>query len=208
MSMWRVLRAVVLTVVVVLTWAQCANQCNKQGVCNKYGRCECYDGFQGGDCSERGFLAAYNANCCPRNLVEPVCMFTGVCPYGEAWSDPATATDTAHASMECSNRGICDRSTSKCECQQGFTGNACQRLSCNLDCSSNGACLSLESYATNYRSTDTTVQYDYSTPWDKEKVFGCVCDYGFTSYDCAERKRVRAQLNSPQCARRSCVRPA
>ena len=34
-----------------------------------------------------------------------------ICPFGAAWSDQATATDTAHNSAECSNRGICDRST-------------------------------------------------------------------------------------------------
>jgi len=34
-----------------------------------------------------------------------------ICPFGAAWSDQATAIDTAHNSAECSNRGICDRST-------------------------------------------------------------------------------------------------
>ncbi len=49
-------------------------------------RCTCYDGFMGADCSLR------------------------ICPFGAAWSDQATATDVAHQSAECSNRGICDRS--------------------------------------------------------------------------------------------------
>ena len=31
------------------------------------------------------------------------------CPLGPAWADQATATDTAHALAECSNRGLCDR---------------------------------------------------------------------------------------------------
>ena len=38
-------------------------------------------------------------------------LFLKICPFGAAWSDQATATDTAHNSAECSNRGICDRST-------------------------------------------------------------------------------------------------
>lgn len=26
----------------------------------------------------------------------------------------------------------------------------------------------------------------YSTPWDAERIFGCVCDYGFTGVDCLQ----------------------
>lgn len=52
-----------------------------------FNRCLCYDRYQGGDCSER------------------------ICPFGLAWSDQATATDTAHNLAECSNRGLCDRTT-------------------------------------------------------------------------------------------------
>lgn len=32
-----------------------------------------------------------------------------VCPYDVAWNDMPTATDTAHALAECSNRGNCNR---------------------------------------------------------------------------------------------------
>jgi len=38
-----------------------------------------------------------------------------------------TAADTAHALAECSNAGICNRGTGKCECFDGFEGDACQR---------------------------------------------------------------------------------
>ncbi|CAM9265573.1 unnamed protein product, partial [Heterosigma akashiwo] len=65
---------------------QCANNCNNQGTCVDR-VCECYTGFQGADCSER------------------------TCPFGPAWADQATKTDTAHGSAECSNMGICDRTT-------------------------------------------------------------------------------------------------
>jgi hypothetical protein len=34
-----------------------------------------------------------------------------ICPHSAAWSDQAIATDVAHQPSECSNRGICDRST-------------------------------------------------------------------------------------------------
>lgn len=50
-------------------------------------RCICADGFMGADCSLRK------------------------CPYDNAWSDYAYATNKAHAPAECSNRGLCDRSS-------------------------------------------------------------------------------------------------
>lgn len=69
--------------------AVCPNHCNNNGLCDKYGRCECSAGYMGADCSER------------------------ICPSGAAWADQSYGTDEAHSLMECSNRGICDRSTGK-----------------------------------------------------------------------------------------------
>ena len=43
-----------------------------------------------------------------------------------------------HSIMECSNRGICDRVTGTCGCLPGFEGLACERTTCESDCSSNG----------------------------------------------------------------------
>ena len=114
-------------------FAICPSSCNQQGTCNKYGtliysfthplthssthplihspthllgRCKCADGFQGADCSER------------------------TCPTGAAWSDQASTTDTAHALAECSNRGTCTRNSGVCVCMDGFTGSACERMTC------------------------------------------------------------------------------
>jgi hypothetical protein len=70
-----------------------------------------------------------------------------VCPFGPAWSGMALANDTAHQSVECSNRGICDRTQGTCNCQSGFTGTACERLACSNDCSSSGKCISYYDYA-------------------------------------------------------------
>ena len=46
------------------------------------------------------------------------------CPAGPAFSSKAYSVDVAHSAAECSNRGICDRATSVCECLEGFIGDA------------------------------------------------------------------------------------
>jgi hypothetical protein len=51
----------------------------------------------------------------------------GSCAKGVAWADKASAANTAHSQMECSNQGTCDRTTGLCACTQGFTGRACER---------------------------------------------------------------------------------
>ena len=82
--------------------------CSGHGFCNSAPTyvCTCSQGWQGGDCSER------------------------TCPVGKAWFDLPSANDVAHAEVECSNMGICDRVTGKCACHKGFEGEACQYRSC------------------------------------------------------------------------------
>ena len=53
----------------------------RHGTCDKFFRCTCQEGFQGSDCSER------------------------TCPFGNAWSDMAYATDYAHASANAPTEG-------------------------------------------------------------------------------------------------------
>ncbi len=36
--------------------------------------------------------------------------------------------------------------------------------------------------------------YEYSSVWDADIVFGCVCDAGFTGYDCSRRCAQRLQF--------------
>ena len=52
---------------------------------------------------------------------------TEECPMGPAWADKAYEIDSAHRDLECSNAGICDRSSGLCKCFDGFAGSACQR---------------------------------------------------------------------------------
>ena len=157
-----------------------ANQwtCSGRGRCRRATmQCLCYDGFQGHDCNER------------------------VCPFGAAWFDEASADDTAHASAECSNRGVCNRVTGMCMCQHGFSGGSCNRLDCpagdasgNNVCAGNGQCLSMRELAEARRdgeglsapleygsAFDSAAAFAFADAWDAAHVFGCACDHQHNS---------------------------
>ena len=110
-EMRRPTRAVLLTAVVAAAWllgpaeGHCPNHCSGHGRCTGGSllKCSCQSGWAGGDCSLH------------------------MCPSARAWTDMATADDTAHAPAMCSNRGDCDFSTGVCKCQRGFEGRACER---------------------------------------------------------------------------------
>jgi hypothetical protein len=133
--------------------------------------CECHDGFLG-DCQTRS------------------------CPVGPAWFQEPILTDHAHDLLvECSNMGICDRSTGLCECRSGFEGNACERMTCSssnsdLPCSGRGRCLSLRRLAAAHRNYEYSVSVaqpvSYGTQpgsaltWDADRIYGCSPDlYGY-----------------------------
>ncbi|KAJ1456364.1 hypothetical protein M885DRAFT_517875 [Pelagophyceae sp. CCMP2097] len=152
---------------------QCHNNCNKQGLCavGKFGAistCECFSGYQGPDCALRS------------------------CRSAPAWADVPNGTDTAHDTALCSNRGYCDHVVGYCVCEIGFEGFACERLSCPNDCSGRGECLSVKEAAAKYdgfhlnrsshRYSEGETRYDL---WDATMLRGCVCDPGYSSFDCS-----------------------
>jgi hypothetical protein len=111
-----------------------------------------------------------------------------VYPYGTTEMFPkvvdsaGTALDnSAHAYMECSNKGICDRTTGMCECFVGYDGSACQRASCPNDCSGHGTCESISKLASNEFSNVYAL-------WDKDATMGCNCDAGYGAADCSTRE--------------------
>ena len=104
-SCWAAVAVALLVInaIVHLADAQpCPNSCNGHGRCSNPDRtCYCFTGYLGPDCSRLS------------------------CPYGAAWVDLAAGNDNAHNAAECSNMGLCDRSTGTCTCRTGFGGKVC-----------------------------------------------------------------------------------
>lgn len=145
------------------------NNCNSHGTCDTANsRCICYNGW-GSDTD----VAVYKA---------PDCSLR-VCPSDRAWVDIPTGPNSAHALAECSNAGICDRTSGRCRCFAGYEGEACQRSACpgTPVCSGHGKCVSMKQMATEPNALPFGGAYSYggneaTTTWDENKIFGCVCD--------------------------------
>jgi hypothetical protein len=152
------------------TFAGCPNSCNGHGRCLDVSRCECFGSWTGGDCSQRK------------------------CPIGVAWHDIPSADDVAHApGAICSNRGTCDDRTGECTCMQGFEGAACERMACSPECDAHGTCNSMRRHADLVDPGSETVgsqpkgSIPYKNNWDADMIYGCTCDTGYGSWNCATR---------------------
>jgi len=162
----------------------CPNGCSGNGICANVSTglfCGCFPGFVGIDCSQR------------------------VCTSGLAWVGIPDSNDSVHRPFsECSNMGYCDRKTGDCKCREGFTGAACEQTLCPTAltpeaflnggtdqrvCSGNGRCLSLRevsllrSYAPDSQFTNAN-EAEY-TDWDADRIYGCICDEGWTGAVCS-----------------------
>lgn len=159
----RVGLMIAIVFIVVTADHPCPNACSGHGRCGSPSRvCECFEGFMGADCSLRS------------------------CPFDLAWADIATAVDTAHNSAECSNMGVCDRTTGVCQCRSGFEGVACERQTCPSRCNNLGECQSMYFYALS-KDPGTGNVYSYSSIWDAQKIYGCACDPNYHGVDCSLR---------------------
>ena len=72
-----------------------------------------------------------------------------------------------------------------CECYDGYTGMACERMNCPLECSGHGQCYTLGTMYEIYNYTRP--QLDTYLTWDTDKTMGCACDYGYTGGACELR---------------------
>ena len=155
-----------------------------------------YDCFGHGTCG--GF--AHNFKCTCDDGYFGNCNST-MCPTGPAWHDEAVNENSAHRMAECSNRGTCIRRTGECQCQEGFSGAACERLDCPttetadgliVECSGKGSCMSIELmgfHRRNHLGDPESVEYSYHSQtnksqhqlWDAQMLQGCKCDtYWYT----------------------------
>jgi len=148
--------------------------CSGHGICSGTPtfRCSCSGGWTGADCTLM------------------------LCPEGTDWFAMPSAAETGHlTTAECSNQGICDRTTGMCGCMEGFTGGACQYRMCpgSPECTGQGMCLTLAAIAEKGDVNGVIQGWSYGlTPnnpltWDYDKMMGCYCDVGFTGYDCSLR---------------------
>lgn len=193
---------VVLTSVLGLVSAECPNGCSSHGKCTAYDMCLCYRNWMSNDCSERVCQFGLAHVDTPKGDLDAssgalsgpsktVAINSEVYPYGTTeqfpsmLSDGEVQTDTAHYYMECSNKGICDRSSGSCECFPGYEGSACQRASCPTTngavCSGHGTCETIKQIA----ARDYSNIYEL---WDEKATLGCVCDAGYSGADCAQRE--------------------
>ena len=99
---------------------------------------------------------------------------------GDAWVGDVQGANDAHPSVECSNKGICDRKTGECQCFANYDGIACERTICPNNCNNRGVCYTEKQLASEAGLT-------YQGPWDALKHVGCICDLGYRGPDCSLR---------------------
>lgn len=172
------------------------SNCNGHGTCDTANsRCNCYNGW--GSATD---IAIYKAPDCSQR----------VCPSDRAWVDIPTGTNTAHALAECSNAGICDRSSGRCRCFAGYEGEACQRSACpgTPVCSGHGKCVSIKQMAVEQNALPFGGSYSYggseeTATWDENKIFGCVCDSAW-DVGYADGQAQTPQWFGPDCSMKHC----
>jgi hypothetical protein len=163
--------------------AVCPNSCSGHGTCNAFDVCTCFDegktlyfGKENDPITGQDY--SYDANV--DNIQK---QYTGAdcsemtCPRGMSWSDLADSHNHTD-NVECSDAGLCDRSSGTCSCYPGYTGSACQRTVCENDCSGHGICQSNIKFAIDGGAR-------YTLAWDAGLHYGCKCDSGYRGGDCS-----------------------
>lgn len=141
----------------------CENQCSGHGTCEVNGNCKCFKGLDGED-----------------EWTGPDCSLR-TCPFDFAWAGSVINSNNLHPWAECSNKGICDRSTGECNCFTGYEGAACQRTVCPDNCNDQGTCWPEKHLASKAGRI-------YDEPWDAMKHVGCLCDAGYRGPACDQQE--------------------
>jgi hypothetical protein len=146
--------------------AYCPNGCSGHGSCGTNDKCTCYNRIGG---------------------VEPAWVYPDcsgrTCPKSNAWVGEVQNANEAHPSVECSNKGACNRKTGECTCFANYEGIACERTICPNKCSDAGVCYTEKQLASEAKGGGSYPVYD--NVWDAEKHVGCVCDLGRRGPDCS-----------------------
>merc|ERR1711898_56805 len=141
----------------------CENQCSGHGTCEVNGNCKCFTGLDGED-----------------EWTGPDCS-SRTCPFDFAWVGASINANNLHPWAECSNKGICDRSSGECQCFVGYEGAACQRTVCPDNCNDQGTCWPEKHLASKAGRV-------YDAPWDAMKHVGCLCDAGYRGPACDKQE--------------------
>lgn len=214
--------------------AACPNACSGHGTCGPKDSCTCYPNWQSADCSERTCPFGLSFVDTPQGDLNHDGSVTSA-SVAVQWSNMATwekfpnvagsqyvARDQeAHFYVECSNKGFCDRETGLCSCFEGYEGSSCQRTSCPNDCSGHGVCRTVEEIAAGamnkklvnrehdyelWSGVETAFTYNL---WDADKNQACVCDFGYSGFDCSLRECPRGDdpmtHRSKDCAGYACA---
>jgi hypothetical protein len=198
--------------------AECANACSGHGTCSASDQCDCFPNYRAADCSERvcpyGFawvdsprgdlnhdgVISFGTSSEPINAYKKVVQYEYEAFPNDASTGKVALTNEGHFYSECSNKGLCDRTTAECACFEGYTGSSCQRTTCPNDCSGHGVCRTVEEIAAGAltgRKVDSAGQDNYWEGvtvksqyrlWDMDMAQSCVCDPGYTSADCSKRQ--------------------
>lgn len=153
-----------IAIVLAVAMANCPNSCSGAGTCGADDKCTCYPNYQGLDCSER------------------------VCPFQIGFADVASADNVAHAYMECSGKGICDRKSGTCKCFAGYEGEACRRTVCPNSCSGHGTCELMSEIAADASQAAGGASGRVFNTWESAKHQVCKCDPYWGGVDCAKRQ--------------------
>ncbi|KAG3181466.1 hypothetical protein PC128_g15127 [Phytophthora cactorum] len=192
---------VIVALLSVPTLAECPNACSGNGACMAKDMCNCYKNYEGNDCFDRTCQFGYAHADTPkgdinmdqlRNTPGWILQDSQEFPAGTyEYFSPDAVQNEAHFYMECSNKGLCDRSLGSCTCFDGYEGVACQRAACPNKCSGHGTCesiseLGLKAPGTLFGNPDNAnpVAYDL---WDSKVTYGCRCDPWYHGADCSLR---------------------
>ena len=193
--------------------------CGQNQHCDDTSNCLCNPGFIGANCDEPCTLCGNNGHCDPKTPYGLPCICdanhygsycktfcddaqcghgkchaTGACECDGDWVDWKGATCDCSPSVTCSGNGKCEGVSSKCKCDNGWLGTACD-VPCDpaTTCSGHGTCVP---HATepcqcepNWHNKDCSVFCTPSTTCSGNGVClgdgSCKCSANWFGKDCA-----------------------